>query len=228
MKVYFHYCPQGFSNCYILGTDYNPDEAAASQETKVLKKKTTARREAVPPREALIIDPGNMDAEILKIIENNAYRLRGILITHDHPHHVQGLKTITRIYGTKIYAINPVIRELRTTLVRDGEMLKIGSFYIEVISVPGHSADSAVYKTGRLLFTGDALSAGLVGRTASSYAATTQATALRSKILSLPGDYSILPGHGPPTCLDAERRYNLGLNTHEQQKVRRPAVRFES
>jgi len=213
MKLYFHYCPQGFSNCYILGTDYLPEDTAHPKD-------------AVLPREAIIIDPGNMDYEILDIIEKNAYRLRGILITHDHAHHVQGLRTITRIYGTKIYAVNPVIRELRTTLARDGETLKIGSFRIEVVSVPGHSADSAVYKTGRLLFTGDALSAGLVGRTASSYAATTQATALRSKILSLPGDYTILPGHGPPTSLEAERRFNLGLNSHEQEKTRRPSFRI--
>ena len=219
MKIYFHYCPQGFSNCYILGTDYSAAEETPKQETPVLKK--------TPPRDALIIDPGNMDTEILNLIETNAYRLRGVLITHDHPHHVQGLKTITRIYGTKIYAINPVIRELRTTLVRDGDSIKIGSFRIEVISIPGHSADSAVFKTGRFLFTGDAMSAGLVGRTASSYAATTQISALRSKILSLPGDYTILPGHGPPSSLEAERRFNLGLNSYERRKVRRPAFRFE-
>jgi len=215
MKLYFHYCPQGFSNCYILGTDYLTEETAKSSS-----------KEASPPREAIIIDPGNMDADILTIIESNAYKLRGILITHDHPHHVQGLKTITRIYSTKIYAINPVIRDLRTTLVRDGDSLKIGPFRVEVIAVPGHSADSAVFKTGRLLFTGDALSAGLVGRTASSYAAMTQATALRSKILSQPGDFTILPGHGPPSSLEAERRFNVGLNTFEQDKVKRPAFRF--
>ena len=202
MKLYFHYCPAGFSNCYILGTELPSKESA----------------ESAPPAEAIIIDPGIMDSNLLALIEDNNYTLRGILITHDHPHHVQGVTTILRIYDTEIYAVNPVIREHRTTLVRDGDIINIGPFRTEVISIPGHSADSAVFKIGRLIFTGDALSAGLVGSTASSYAAATQINALRGKILSLPGDYTILPGHGPPSSLEAERRFNLDLNSFEQKK----------
>ena len=209
MKLFIYYCPQGFSNCYILGTDF------------------TSEKDSAAPREAILIDPGSINSEILSLIENNSYKLRGILITHDHPHHVQGLKTITRIYGTKIYSINSVISEQRTTLVHDGETIKIGPFRTEVISVPGHSSDSVVYKIGRFIFSGDVLSAGLVGTTDSSYAAATQAAALRSKILSLPGDCTVLPGHGPPTSLEAERRFNLGLNSVELHKTRRPAFRFE-
>ena len=202
MKLFFHYCSAGFSNCYILGTDD-------------------------PPNEALIIDPGDMDPEVLGMIENNNYSLKGILITHDHAHHVQGLKTIIRIYGAEIFAINPIVQEHRTTLVRDGDIIDIGQFKTEVISTPGHSSDSAVYKIGRLLFTGDALSAGMVGRTASSYAAATQVSALRNKILSLPGEYTVLPGHGPPSSLEAERRFNLGINSFAAHKNRRPAFRIE-
>jgi glyoxylase-like metal-dependent hydrolase (beta-lactamase superfamily II) len=168
-----------------------------------------------------------MDLDILSLIEDNNYTLRGILITHDHLHHVRGLKTIMRIYETEIYAINPAIRGHRTTLVKDGELVNIGPFKTEVISIPGHSADSAVYKIDRLLFTGDTLSAGLLGSTASSYALATQANALRSKLLSLPGDYTVLPGHGPPSSLEAERRFNMDLNNLEQRKNRRPAFRAE-
>jgi len=208
VRLYFHYCPSGFSNCYILGTDF-PSEDEPSEH------------------EALIIDPGDMDSDILNLIENNDYRLRGVLITHDHPHHVQGLRTIMRIYDTEIFAFNPVIRENRTTLIRDGDIINIGPFKVEVISIPGHSADSAIYKIARLLFTGDVLSAGLTGATASSYAAATQVTALRSKLLSLPGDCTVLPGHGPPSSLEAERRFNLGLNSFEQQKNRRQAFRID-
>jgi len=202
MNLYFHYCPQGLSNCYILGAD-------------------------PPATDAIIIDPGSMDTDMLRLIEENTYKLKGVFITHDHPHHVQGLKTIIKVYNTKIYAINPIIRELRTTIVHDGEQIKLGPFKIEVISIPGHSADSAVFKVGRFLFSGDSLTAGLVGGTVSSYAAATQVTALRSKILSLPGDYTVLPGHGPPSSLEAERRFNLGLNTFDQLKTRRPAFKFE-
>ena len=220
MNLYFHYCPQGLSNCYILGAEPPATDASHTKDASHLK-------DALHPKDAIIIDPGSMDTEMLNLIEENAYKLRGVFVTHDHPHHVQGLKTIIKVYNPKIYAINPIIRELRTTIVRDGDQIKLGPFKIEVISIPGHSADSAVYKIGRLLFTGDTLTAGLVGSTVSSYAAATQVTSLRSKILSLPGDYTVLPGHGPPSSLEAERRFNLGLNTFDQQKTRRPTFKFE-
>lgn len=198
MKLYFHYCTFGFSNAYVLGSD---------DDAKV--------------KEAIIVDPGSMNETILKYIEENEYNLKAVLITHDHLNHVHGLRTLKRIYDIDIYSINPVIRDHRTTLVRDGEEIKIGPFKTEIISVPGHSADSAVFRIEHLLFTGDALSAGLVGRTASTYAASTQITALRHKILSLPGDYTVLPGHGPPSTLEAERIFNVGINTYREPQNKR-------
>jgi glyoxylase-like metal-dependent hydrolase (beta-lactamase superfamily II) len=208
MKLYFHYCRYGFSNCYVLGTDSddNPETAL---------------------REAIIIDPGVMDEAILKSVENNNYNLRGVLITHDHLNHVHGLRTLKRIYHADIYAVNPVIREHRTRRVRDGDTVTIGPFKIEVISVPGHSSDSAVFRIDHLLFTGDAMSAGLVGSTPSSYGATVQMAALRSKILSLPGDYTVLPSHGPPSSLDVERRYNVGIQLYDQNRNRRPSFKVD-
>jgi glyoxylase-like metal-dependent hydrolase (beta-lactamase superfamily II) len=186
-----------------------------------------AAPDAPRQNDAVIIDPGIMDTEILSLIEDNNYNLRGIFITHDHPHHVRGVKTITRIYDTEIYAINPVIMERRAVLVKDGDIVNIGPLRVEVIAIPGHSADSAVFRIDRLLFTGDALSAGEVGGTASSYAAMNQVRALRSKIVSLPGDFTILPGHGPPSSLEAERRFNSGLKFFELPKRKRPVFRYE-
>ena len=173
------------------------------------------------PGEAVLIDPGTISSSIIRIIEANSYNLKGILITHDHPQHVQGLKTLMKIYDTEIYAISPEINEHRSTLVKDGDIINIGPFRTEVISIPGHSADSAIFKIDRLLFTGDSLTAGHMGSTASLYAAATQVNALRSKIFSLPGDYTILPGHGPPSSLEAERRFNMDVNTFDINKNRR-------
>lgn len=200
MKLFFHYCPQGFSNCYILGSEFKEDAG-----------KTGAR-------DAIIIDPGVMDAVVLNFIEKNDYILQGVFITHNHRNHVRGLRAIKRIYDVDIYAINHVILDQRTVMVRDGETVRVGDFKIEVISVPGHSADSAVFKVGKILFTGDTLSAGLVGGTASSYGAEVQMRALRSKLLSMPGNYVLMPGHGPPSSLDAERRFNAGIQQFEQYK----------
>ncbi|MDR2069230.1 MAG: MBL fold metallo-hydrolase [Spirochaetaceae bacterium] len=209
MKLFFHYCHQGFSNCYILGTEF---------EEKAVK---------TGPRDAVIIDPGLMDGAILNVIEKNDYTLRGVFITHNHRSHVQGLRAIRRIYDVDIYAVNHVILDQRTIMVRDGETVAVGEFKIEVISVPGHSADSAVFKIEHMLFTGDTLTAGLVGGTASSYGAEVQMRALRGKILSLPGNYVIMPGHGPPSSLDAERRFNAGIQHFEQHKKIRPTFNLE-
>ncbi|MDR0878707.1 MAG: MBL fold metallo-hydrolase, partial [Treponema sp.] len=128
MKLFFHYCSFGFSNCYILGTDFSEGD---SEQKAAL-------------REAIIIDPGNMDEQILDLIERNEYTLRGVLVTHDHLNHIHGLRTLERIYNVDIYAVNHVIQGRRTNLVKDGDVINTGAFSIKVISVPGHSSDSAV------------------------------------------------------------------------------------
>ena len=203
MHLFCHYCPYGFSNCYVLGSD----DASAN--------------------DAIIIDPGVVDKQILDFIENGNYNLKGVLVTHDHLGHVRGLRTLLRIYSAKIYAVNRVILEYDTNPVKDGDMIRIGSFQIEVISIPGHSSDSAVFSIKNLLFTGDVLTAGLVGRTASAYGAALQATNLRSRILSLPGNYTVLPGHGPPSSLEAERRFNAGIARSDLNFARRSAFRVD-
>jgi glyoxylase-like metal-dependent hydrolase (beta-lactamase superfamily II) len=202
LKLFFHFDSYTVSNSYILGTEK-------------------------APKEAIIIDPGVMDVSILNTIEENEYTLRAVLVTHGHTSHIHGIKTLRRIYNTDIYCISPVILEHKTTPVKDGVTFIIGSFNIEVIAVPGHSTDSAVFKIDRMLFTGDAISAGLTGRTSSIYAAANQINALRGKILSMPGDYSIFPGHGPPTSLEAERRFNTSIITYKDYGSQRPSHRFE-
>jgi glyoxylase-like metal-dependent hydrolase (beta-lactamase superfamily II) len=203
VKLFFHYCSYGFSNCYVLGTE-PPEEPAA-----------------------IIVDPAVADEQVLGFIEDNNYKLRGVLITHDHIKHVRGLRTLKRIYDVEIFAINPRIREHRTTMVRDGQTFNAGPFRVEAFSTPGHSSDSAVFRVDRLLFTGDSLSAGLVGRTASAYGAAAQMMALRSKILSLPGDFTILPAHGPPSTLEAERRYNEGIRAYDENREHRSKFKLD-
>ena len=203
MKLFFHYCLYGFSNCYVLGSEEPGEEGV---------------------KDALIVDPGCMDEKLLGFIESNDYRLRGILITHDHLNHVHGLRTLKRIYHVPVFAGDPSVCESRANLVRDGETLNLGPFSVGVYSVPGHSSDSVVFRIERLLFTGDALSAGLIGSTASAYGKTILANSLKDKILSLQGDLIVLPGHGPPSSLEAERRFNVGLTAAERADIQRAAL----
>ncbi|WP_461256100.1 MBL fold metallo-hydrolase [Treponema sp. R80B11-R83G3] len=206
MKLFFHYCSYGFSNCYILG----------------MENATKGQQNA-----AIIVDPGSMERVTLETIENNNFSLKAVLITHDHLNHVQGLRTLTRIYNTGVIALNQNIMEHKTTRVKDGDKLVIGGFTVEIISIPGHSSDSVVYKIGDLLFTGDVLTAGLVGSTASAYGMATQMNKLRSRLLSLPGDYTVLPGHGPPSTLEAERRFNADIFNYDQSRTKRPVFKVD-
>jgi len=200
MKLLFHYCSFGFSNCYVLGSE--------------------------DLSQAIIIDPGSMDKQVLEFIEGNGFSLGAVLVTHEHIGHVHGLRTLLRIYQPEIFAFNRTILDFKTTRVRDGDRIDIGPFSVEVISIPGHSADSVVYQIGSMLFTGDVLSSGLVGTTDSSYGAKTQMNTLRSRLLPLPGDYTVLPGHGPPSTLEAERRYNVGINRYNETQNRKPGFKL--
>jgi glyoxylase-like metal-dependent hydrolase (beta-lactamase superfamily II) len=206
MKLFFHYCSFGFSNRYILGAENSPK----GQQNV-----------------AIIIDPGSMEKAVLDTIENNNFDLKAVLITHEHINHVQGLRTLKRIYNVGVIALNQNIMEYKTTRVKDGDKLIIGGFTIEIISIPGHSSDSVVYKIGELLFTGDVLTAGLVGSTASAYGSATQMNKLRSRLLSLPGDYVVLPGHGPPSTLEAERRFNADIFNYDQSRTKRPVFKVD-
>ena len=200
MRLYFHYCSFRFSNCYVLAADDRPD--------------------------AVIIDPGSIDEQLLEYIEKNNLDLRAVLITHDHLSHVHGLRTLLRIYQAEIFAVNHSILDNKTIPVKDGDKINIGPFTVEVISIPGHSADSAVYRIDNMLFTGDTLTAGMVGATASAYGAVTQVNKLQSHLLSLPGDYTVFPGHGPPSTLEAERRYNAGITWHKETQIRKSSFRL--
>ena len=206
MKLFFHYCSYGFNNCYILGAE----NAGFDQKNA-----------------AIIVDPGSMENAVLDMIEYNNLDLKAVLITHEHLSHIRGLRTLKRIYNAEVIAVNQSVMDHKATMVKDGDIIFIGGFTVQVISIPGHSSDSVVFQIDNLLFTGDVLTAGLVGSTASAYGAATQMNKLRSRLLSLPGDYIVLPGHGPPTSLEAERRFNLDIFNYEKNRAKRPALKVD-
>ncbi|MDR0662748.1 MAG: MBL fold metallo-hydrolase [Spirochaetaceae bacterium] len=205
MILSFHYCEQGLCNCYILGGDYEAAPESAGKNS---------------PRDTLIVDPGCMNESMLNFIENNEYTLKGILLTHNHPKHINGLRSLKRIYDVDIYSANSMVMDYKSNVIRDGDTINIGSFTVKAVSAPGHSIDSMLYIVEHLLFTGDVLSAGLMGRTDSSYGAMRQIAMIQNKIFTLRGDYIVLPGHGPPSTLNVEREYNIGIGLFEENRNR--------
>ena len=111
-----------------------------------------------------------------------------------------------RVYAGGDAAIAPA-----DTAVQDGETVQLGSLSFQVSALPGFAADAVAYRLGDLVFPGAALVAGGIGHTAAEAARTTLVNAIRTRILTLPDRVTILPGHGPPTTVRAERAFNPAL-----------------
>ncbi|HUH45238.1 MAG TPA: MBL fold metallo-hydrolase [Treponemataceae bacterium] len=185
MKVYFNLSLEGFSNCYVVT---NPEEKAA-----------------------IIIDPGTVTKEILLQIEREQLNLEAVLITHNHESHLKGLATLRKIYTPKIYAADYEVADRETQILKDDGILRIGGLQVGYMSVPGHTPDSMVFKIGKVLFTGDALTASTLGSTTNTYAERMLLAAVHNKILSQHDDTVIMPGHGPPSSVAAEKKFNTSV-----------------
>ena len=162
--------------------------------------------------DALLVDPGEFDATMLQAIEGNRLRLRWILVTHAHRAHVAGLTGLRRVSDPEIYCNQPSVLEDPARHVQDGDRLVLGEISVEVIELPGHSIDSLCFLVGHMLFSGDSLSAGSVGRTRDGLALGLLLSGIRRRLLPLGDDILLFPGHGPPSRIGIERRFNPYLS----------------
>lgn len=185
MRLLSHFPAIGVSNTYIIG----PEDGGS----------------------AVLIDPGRFDVTLLELIEDNDYDIKTILVTHDHENHIKGLKTLLKVYDARIIAGNKEIYGFESTPVSDGTELDVTGIRITVIDVEGHSSDSRVFKIGPYLFTGDVLSAGRIGSSSTTYTRKILIESLHKKILTLDDNLLLLPGHGPPTTISAEKKWNPDL-----------------
>ncbi len=187
MKLIHHFSSLAFSNTYLLG----PDQGG----------------------EAILVDPGIMDIELLKLIESNKLYPRHVLLTHLHKSHTDGLRTLEKIYDFTVYCAGKLKNRHASCLpVADGEELRLGDFPVKVFAVPGHSADSVAYLIENYLFSGDILAAGRMGSTTTYQAKLMLIKGIEAKILPLPGETLLFPGHGPPSILKAETAFNPVFN----------------
>ena len=182
MKLFCHYSATRFSNCYLLG----PEEGG----------------------NALLVDPGSLDSQLLQLIENNQFYVNSILITHAHENHVKAVKTLLKIYDAKLYGSMPYVYSFPLVRLYEKKTYSLSGFSVEIFEIPGHSADSVIYRIEDLLFTGDVLLAGGIGLTPNSYTRNLMINTLKNKILTLPEKTMIFPGHGPVTTLKAEKSFN--------------------
>ena len=150
---------------------------------------------------------GVMDIRLLRLIEENGYYVKGVLITHNHESHIRGGATLLKIYDAQLYGSARHLLQRDSYQVRDGEILKFNNFEIECIEIQGHSSDSMVFRVDDAFFTGDVIKAGQIGSTPNRYAQALLTHAISERLLPF-SQGVIYPGHGPPSTIEAELRFN--------------------
>jgi glyoxylase-like metal-dependent hydrolase (beta-lactamase superfamily II) len=186
--------------------------------------------------EAMVIDPGDDIADVLAILEKHKLKVNQIVITHAHIDHVGGAMKLRASTGAPIllnhndYTLlkmldlqadwigmqSPGKVEIDHSL-DERDTVKAGSLIASVVHTPGHTEGSIClyFSAEKKLIAGDTLFAGSIGRTDLPGGSFEQIMrSLHDKLLSLPDDTAVVPGHGPLTSIGAEREANPFLKKH--------------
>ena len=181
-----------------------------------------------------IIDPGCYDSDEMSQVTDfiNARGLKPvcIMLTHAHFDHIYGVPELSQRYSIPVYAhsdekstienTNPQIcrlydlklpAEFTITPVTDAEIIEVGGLKFEVIATPGHSQGGLCFyeKSEGVLFSGDTLFAGAIGRTdhpGGDYDLLMKS--IFEKLMILDGSVTVIPGHGPETSIAKEGMTN--------------------
>jgi len=191
-------------NCYILG----------DEETK----------------EAVVIDPGGNEDDILEALDYHSLQLKTIIDTHGHFDHVDANQPLKEKTGAAIaiheadaamlakpsaeamfFTGNRLRLSTADILLKEGDVLSFGNYRLKVLHTPGHTPGgiSLVMENSPLVYVGDLLFQGSIGRTDFPGGSFEDLiNAVKTKIFTLGDNYTVYPGHGPVTTVGQERKYN--------------------
>lgn len=177
-------------------------------------------------KEVVIIDPATCPDYLVNHVKSNGYVPKAILLTHAHFDHVMGINRWVEEFDIPVY-LHEDEKELlenpelnlsgmfgrdysygEAKCYKDGEMIDVASYKFQVIHTPGHTKGGCCYycEKEKVLFSGDTLFKRSVGRTDFPTGDTkTLMTSIREKLLCLPGDVVVYPGHEEQTNIAAER-----------------------
>lgn len=177
---------------------------------------------------AAVIDPGGNEKEILSIIEREKLDVQYIINTHGHADHIAANGQIKQATGAlllihtddeamldnpqknlSVFMGEAVKSPPADRLLHDNEQIFIGSITFDVIHTPGHTPGGICLKYGDTVFAGDTLFSESIGRTDLPGGSYSQLiNSVKEKLMVLPDQVVILPGHGPETSIGWERKYN--------------------
>lgn len=183
---------------------------------------------------ALLVDAGVGAArQVIAAVDRDGLVPQAVVLTHGHPDHIWTARQLSNAYGIPTYihrddltwfrdpatgehlaifrwggrTLGRVrrIRPKRLHVVEDGAHIDAGPFGVEVIHTPGHSKGSALLRIGDLCFTGDTVFKGNIGKVYMGGDPVALEQSVRAKLLPLPDDLRLLPGHGSNTVVGDER-----------------------
>lgn len=158
---------------------------------------------------AAVIDTGGNPEAVIKKARELGLTPSQILLTHCHADHAGGVQMLDREFNCPVWSDKAEphpsgCRKLQ--LVKDGDVIELGKLRIHCISTPGHTPGGISYRIDNAVISGDVIFAGSMGRANSSFHKLFQAVS--QKILALPDDTVLYPGHGPATTVGEEKRHN--------------------
>ncbi len=169
--------------------------------------------------EALVIDTGYNAKAMITALTDRRLRLVGICLTHGHSDHAKGIDRLLAHREAPVY-LGTADRGLLEwqppagflTSPVDGLTITVGRKTVRCLTTPGHTPGGICYRVEdseqSLCFVGDTLFAGSIGRSNPAALYETHLDSVRRRLLTLPGEVRLLPGHGPATTVAEERDHN--------------------
>lgn len=179
-------------------------------------------------KEALVIDPGGEPRPVLSFVEKEGLKVKYIVNTHGHIDHIMGNDLLKQATGARVL-IHELDAEMLQNprlnlsgfmggsiklaqadqLLTEGDTVEVGKVSLEVIHTPGHTRGGICLKGDGVVFTGDTLFAGSIGRSDfPGGSAETLINSIKTKLLPLPDDTAVYPGHMQESTMGEEKKYN--------------------
>ena len=179
-------------------------------------------------KKGVVIDPGGDADQILEKIKQKGITIEAIFLTHGHSDHIMAVDEVRGVTGAKVYiseADADMLTKASSNLsvymgagrefkaadefLIDGETITAAGLKFQVVATPGHTKGGICLLCGDTVFCGDTIFSESIGRTdlpGGSYSQILHS--IKTKIMVLPDEMKLLPGHGPATTIGWERRRN--------------------